>query len=332
MSVFQNLYYFELFHPSSSLYVDRFPSTKTHLSQDKQLPTGKLFPDLKSAQFMTDLFQFLAALSSNSFGFYDFFWFVPVRPKYTADDLFAWINSLYFDTQHIRKLRSKLDSSFSVDIFFKDESSPQEAIDCIPIFLTPEKKAFVTFGMKKIAESVEIEFPYYSAVLLRVGKHGPVLFGEHLEKDEVKRMDDLAEEFKSASKKPDFSGYIEIENSSFQASPALRAVYEEGGFELGKKYRVLYIGKDDLPGRDDRYSRFGAFGKDRKSSAHTVCILISGKPLKHMPEPKDTAECSKGFILPAKVALEEFQVGGKYNPAFPSHVRQLRNCLTLLEL
>ena len=321
--MFNTISYFE-FIVNEKVFIDRFPSDKTQYVKTKL--EGKLFPSItKSGTFMTDLFSFLSSLNEFHFGFHDFFWFIPKKMEYDADELYRYCSSLYFYNDSVTnevQIRMTSDKNFIQVIHAKETSLPQQSIDCIPIFVTSKNQKFVTLGYKKKSVSVKINFPYHTINVLSVGLYGSILFGEHLEPAEISRMDALNDEFKKTSP-------IYIELNSHQASPAIRAVYEEGGFKL-EKSRAFYIGSDSTPRRDPRYSVFGEYGYDRYSISHMVCVLIAGEPPAVLPHPIDVQECSTAIIVPEEVAVKEFVIGGIYSPAFTSHIRQLRKCLDMI--
>jgi hypothetical protein len=308
------------------VYVDRFPSDKTTLEPGLKIPKGlRVFPEILADTFTRDFFLFLTSLNSIHGNFYDFLWFLPNIDVHTVENIFSWLTSLYFavDENANVLIKSSIKSDFQVSVHLKSRSLPGQAIDAIPIFKTKDNQLFVSLGYKKKPKCVEVVFPHF--VERMEGLSGFVLFGEHLEPSETKRMDELYEKFVT-------NGNKSIELNKHTSSPAYRALMEEGGFEL-EDSTAFYVGKDATPGRDDRYWwKFDGYGYERVSISHMVTIIVSGTPPASLPEPKDTEECSKGVILPVEVALAEFRVGGKYPPAFPAHVNQLKTCLSIVNV
>jgi hypothetical protein len=215
-------------------------------------------------------------------------------------------------------IKSTVDPNFSQTVFVKSQSLPQEAIDVIPIFDDGTTK-YVALGYKKVSPSIFITLDSHTEInLLSTGKNGYVLFGEHLEQSEKSLIYELSSRFTGTP----------IEMTKREISSSLRALFEEGGFDvadcMGKFY---YIHEDSRPGRDDRYWVYEAgdtiFGYKRESTSHTILLYIEGTPPKKLNTPNDTQECSTGIILKDSEALEILIDGG----AFFSHVFQL--CIAL---
>jgi len=317
--------YFEF--NSSGKYVSLFPSNKTTFAGSLPSLHTPVFEDVKM-----NIFNLLTAMKDNKLGFFDYFWFIPSSKDvhtYTEKYIQIVMDSLYYEpvssSQHYGtvNIRSYLNPEFIKTAYIKDNSLPQEAVDVIPIFTDDSMgDRFVVLGYKKKSDDVTITFEDNQSIsLLSVGIYGHVIFGEHLEPSEKAKMEKV--HF-------DANGVYPFSMNSKEISPVLRTLLEEGGFELkNSECKCMYVGKDDMKGRDIRYWTFGEggmFGYERTSFSYTVRVDISGKPPVSIPEPLDTKECSKGVIITYEEAMLEFKSGGKYPPAFPSHYRQLHMC------
>ena len=329
--MFKNISYFE-FIDAGNKYVSMFPSTKTTYST----PMPKLFDTVFNASLKDEdqFLHLLYAMKKNNFGFLDFFWFLPlpVNKVYSDSEIVIAIKSLYYEplsrtpNYGVANIKSSLYKDFEKKVYIKDTSLPQEAIDTIPLFINTETNTqYVALGYKKKSDDISVLFRNATKItVLSVGIYGYVLYGEHLEPSEKAAMEDV--EKTAVGKYP-----YQIKDK--QVSPALRCLLEEGGFNLtSKDCKCYYLGKDFHEARDSRYWTFGddvIFGYNRPSFSHTVCVVIEGNPPKELNEPKDTDECSKGILITKEEALKEFNVNGKYPPAFSSHVRQLRMCFPI---
>lgn len=333
----KKLSYFEA-QDQNGKFVGMFPSTKTSFTSDLPQLGDKVF--LPSSQDIEDLSQLTQAMQPIDLGFNDLFWFlpslalVPDKKTFTVDEILDEMASLYYEPISstinfgVVSIRSTLFQSFAKNAYIKDTSLPQEAIDSIPIFNDAEtQQKFVALGYKKKSAEMMVTFGAKTVALLTTGIYGFVIYGEHLEVEEKKKMDSV--EVQAAGKYP-----FEINEKGI--SPALRTLLEEGGFRLtSASCRCFYMGKDatkdEEESRDIRYGKIQSedgqvFGYARSSFSHTVLVLVEGNPPKELNEPVDAKECSKGVIITLEEALKEFQSGGKYKPAFASHVRQLRMC------
>ena len=322
--IFKNLGYVEFIlpHNDDKIYVDRFTSDKTEtVSFNPHEKFIQVFENIDKTSFFSDLYSFIDSLNSIQGNFFDFFWFMPVAEKYRAEFIFDWMSSLVLNTEE-SCLTTPLHTSFRMNVFVKKTSLPGQAIDAPPIFRTSSQQKFVALGYKNKPPPFSVEFLY--ATIPVGGLSGYIILGEHLERSEVARMDELYEAFKQL---PESQKYIEL--NTHNASPAYRTLMEEGGFKIVNS-KALYVGKDDTPGRDARYWTFQDFGYERISQSHMVCVIVDGDPPENMPDPEDTFECSKCVILSEEVILKEFRVGGLYPPAFPAHVNQLKHCLSMM--
>jgi len=344
--ILKNLGYFA-FRSFDGEYISLFPSEKTKAGtiSDRVTP---MFVFERPLPTENQLCNQLQALADNFIPFSDFYWFMKQKTKnpvdntlsYSSTEIIHWLGGLYCDTTdatitstHIKcLLKSVADPSFSLTVYKTMDPSPQEAIDTIPLCQTPDGNFKVVLGRRASNPPVGVEFSgtrFTDSYSVKIqNKAGYILFGEHLLAEKKNQINNLYVSF-LAGDKP----YLEI--STQDASEALRAVYEEGGLEFGGQIKAYMLAKDCEPGRDIRYWEYsqtnwetngtGKYGFKRDSEAFTVLLIVP--TIDTLPEPIDTLECQKGDILSETVALNDFRVGGKYDPVFPCHVRQLHNAL-----
>lgn len=326
MSALPRFSYFEFWDLTRDVYVSLFPTDKTLVNDERNFPQegDKVFPSVYDND--TEFMHMFHAMKENDFGFFDNFWFIPkTQTHYTLDYIKTWMDSLTYVPNELTPsykrytLVSKLDPNFNLVVYLKNQSLPQEAIDVIPVFATVENR-FVALGHKKMSPLISITDSHcnYNKVLFSTGKHGFVIFGEHLEPTEKKSINELASRFRGNP----------IEMNERQISSSLRTLFEEGGFKMHNDIgKFFYVHRDSRPGRDDRYWTYGTdefvFGYNRESVSHTVLVLMKGDIPEMMNDPADTDECGKGIIVPASEAVEILVDSG----AFFSHVFQL--CITL---
>ena len=330
-NLLETLSYFE-FHSRDGDYVSRFPSGKTTPGKWKDVPTKAHFVFGGSMPTEKDLYEHLNVLAANFFPFADIYWFM--KPgnvingamHYTSTEIIHWLGSLKyefigFESTHIKFLiKSISDTAFSVPAFKTHGSLPQEAIDSIPVCKAADGSLRTILGRRAANPPVIVTFSGGRQITIQ-NKAGYVLYGEHLLPEKKKQIDATYVSFLAGDK-----SYLEITEQ--EASEALRAVYEEGGLTLDGKVSAYMIGKDSEPGRDPRYWVYNnKFGYERISSSFNVLLIVP--MIDTLPEPVDTIECQKGVILTEKMAREEFRVGGKYDPVFPCHVRQLKSALDI---
>jgi hypothetical protein len=335
-----NISYFE-FKSYNDQYVSKYPSAKTTAGVMPKYTTedtlNYVFPYIsKDNNTILHFQENLQALSDNFFMFPDFYWFVDPKGAgatyspsgntfYNLKNILNWMSSLYYDDNYVVEanhikctMKSTLSPEFSLPCYITSTSLPQEAIDSIPVSKGPEGLR-VILGRRAANPPVSVSNGDFHVEI--TGKPGYILYGEHLEPSEKKKIDVLYDKFLQ-------SGKSIMEISSQDSSSALRALYEEGGLEISGKISAYMLKKDDAPGRDARYWTFGKngkFGYKRVSSSYNILLIIP--TLDKLPEPKDTIECQKGVIISETEARTEFRVGGKYDPVFPAHVRQLNMAL-----
>ena len=273
----------------------------------------------------------LQTLANNAFQFPDFYWFVdpkgagaritPEKIVYNGSRIIEWMRSLYYDNEfestpnHIKcTMRSTLDKDFSIVCYITSSSLPQEAIDSIPV--CRDSNGFrVILGRRAANSPVCVMFGDTEIEIRGVSVY--VLYGEHLLPEKKRQIEQLYKTFLD-SEKPS------MKISTQDASEALRAIYEEGGFIVDGQVEAYMLKKDDAPGRDARYWTFGScnqYGYERISSSYNILLVIP--TIDKLPEPIDTTECQKGVIVSAETALQEFRQNGSFEPVFPCHVRQL---------
>ena len=330
-NILPKLSYFE-FQREDGDFVSRFPSEKTTsgaviVAEDSE----KSWVFSKPMPTETDVYDHLTALVENRLLFSDFYWFMKPSTSYTATEIIHWLGSLYFDSPsvtayHVKYvIRSVIDPTFEMPAHKTAASLPQEAIDSIPVCRT-DKSVRVLLGRRAANPPVVVTFSKMPSLCIK-NDDGYILYGEHLLPEKKKQIEQSYVSFLAGD-----SPYLEI--SEQDASEALRAVYEEGGLQLSGKVKAYMLEKDSAPGRDIRYwtfmSKTNHYGYERKSSSFNVLLIIP--TIDSLPEPIDTIECQKGVILSKDIINSEFRVGGQYNPVFPSHVRQLKNALNIVDL
>ena len=318
--------YFEFWDVKRNLYVSLFPTEKTRILPESKFPVNgeAVFPSVENND--VEFMHLFHSMKENDFGFFDTFWFIPKKEQtYTLSFIKNWMSSLVYvwdncDTPYFKRyiIKSRLDDAFSKVVYVKSESLPQEAIDVIPIFRDGNKK-YVALGNKKISSSVTISHgDDFHKSMLSVGKHGFVIFGEHLEQSEKEEIKEIASSFNGTP--------IEMKERSLSAP--LRTLFEEGGFNIDKGMgKFYYIHQDSRPARDDRYWVYETeefvFGYKRDSVSHTILVLMEGQMPEMMNDPNDTYECDKGTVLLDSDAIDVLLDSG----AFFSHVFQL--CIAL---
>lgn len=332
-SVFAHfLSYFEL--KRKGVYISLYPSTATTYTGAPL--EGKLFLELASvsdADAVTQLHSFLDALHRKDFGLQDVFWFLPARlleGTVAAADIIAWMRSLYIGSYALEKglgvilIKSEADPAFEKKAFAHDESLPQEALDTPAMFIGGDGKIMTVIGKKAKAPAVTVQFDNGSVPVLKVGLHGDVIVGEHIEPAEKAGLFAALAEFK-ASTKP----FLEL--TAKAAGAAMRAMAEESGLCLDGTARYFMIGEDAKDGRDPRYWKCGKlYGYPRKSRSVMIVVVLQCEMPAEMPDPLDRVECDKARILPLDFVLKEFHKDGKLKPAFDAHVRQLQAVAAVL--
>ena len=323
--------YFEFYDIERDVYVSLFPTTKTTFEAAKMpKEKDKVFTAINKEK----LLQELIALQRNNLGFSDTFWFVFKQAGHTLYEINLWMNSLEYEpTDEITPaygvcyLRSSLDPTFRVKVYVKSDPLPQEAIDVIPVFQSQKDgETYLVLGKKKKSPTISVRYndeetrQLLSVDLLSVGLYGTVIFGEHLEESEKKRMDELQNSFRN---KP-------IQMNKKQVSPVLRTLLEESGFNLSSsECECYYVHYDNRLKRDPRYTTYKInefdrkmFGYTRDSASHTVLVLMKGEVPDVLPDPDDYAECDRPIVIDTK-KLRSLLYAGYLNFAFRAHIAQL---------
>lgn len=353
---FSNFSYFE-FNLCKNVYIGKFPSTKTlPLKPDSHIKTliapGRsiLEDNLPIQQKCDELRIFIEYLRDSNFGFYDHLGYLCDNLKKSplnSDEIVEHLRSLFIaevcDEEHHNKLliRSSIDDAFSLTLYARQNTAPQEAMDAFVLFKSKsESECLTTLGYKKKSPSIKIsfyaddfnpEFRQWSIAkheeLLTVGLYGYIAGpGEHLEPSEKAEINKILVDNEKALAEGDFKP-INLEKLAKNVST--RAVAEEVGINL-ENYEVerYLIGVHDKPGRDPRYwvkTYYGVdFGYQRPSSSVLIAIIIKCDTVpSELPEPLDGAECAKNQIIKFDDLVKNFKVGGLYPPAFASHVENL---------
>lgn len=326
--------YFEYHDQHNDIYVSLFKTTKTTFDSTK-MPLFK-----QKALNVQDLADQLIALQRNNLGFFDTFWFMKRKDSYSLGELTEWMDSLYYVpsdniTEHygVCYIQSHLDPLFEIKVYVKSTSLPQEAIDVIPIFKSEEnEEIFVMLGQKKKSPLITVFLGDGAEVdILSVGMYGTIIFGEHLEESEKKRMTDLRSIFLQKNN----TEPVKINDQ--QISPVLRTLLEESGFKLSSlNSEVFYVHYDNRIGRDIRYYTYKIndydqkyFGYCRQSASDTVLVVIKGRVPDVLPDPLDAVECGRPFAI-NKSRLLGLLNSGYLNLAFHAHSAQLQIALNSL--
>jgi len=318
--------------PNRCVYTGDLPVTNTYLFKD-------LFSQYSPEELSTQLYDFLASLSAETFGFADFFFLLKDFPSQLySESIIRWYSSLYFSDSVMvdgvcrATVRSDDDDSFTKTVYIKDTTLPQEALDTF-VFFASNNKIFTALGNKVKSPSLTINFTGQEKKLdvLKVGMHGTVILGEHLEAYEKKDMNTAYEEF---LKNKETTGQEFLKIKGRAVKPAMRNLAEEFGFKSDDfQFDTYLVGMDTLDGRDPRYWTFGnnnQYGYQRPSQSLMIALVAHCDAPDTIPEPEDTHECTKGVIVSTEYALQEFSTSGKLKCAFPSHPRQFADCIKLL--
>ncbi len=193
-------------------------------------------------------------------------------------------------------------------------------------------KITTTLGYKIVSPSVIVSCGDEKFPMRTLGINGALYgAGEHLEKDEAEMIKKLLIEEKDS-----IAEGIPIKLPSSDHMCA-RGVFEECGIILeGMKAHRFIVGINDTPGRDIRYVPHSfegyVFGAEfRSSMAVLVAVLIDvHQHSMEIKEVGDPAECSKPRLVNINTLVEGFKVGGRFRPAFPMHVEQLKQVVKSL--
>lgn len=326
-------------------YTGLWPSTKTVCGS---LPTkATKFAFNLPMPTIADLRQSLNALKIQKIPFGDIYWFLPkgdvdaAGVHYSAANIIRWMGGLYYDIEtavvsgnHVRcALKSREDPTFEKTVYRTSTSLPQEAIDGIVVGVVKGKNGHPAsfrpvLGRRAANPPTFVHFDDGSTASVQ-NKDGYILFGEQLLAEKKKEINQTYTKFLAHGK-----AYMEISEQS--ASEALRAAAEEGGFNFTGNVRAFMLKKDDAPGRDIRYSTYTdpdsgiEFSYPRDSCSWSVLLLVPAIRNCDLPEPEDGGlygECQKGKVVTELVARSEFRVGGRFDPVFPAHSRQMVGAL-----
>ena len=332
-SVFAHLLsYFEI--KFGNAFASLFPTTATTYTGAPL--EGKLFPKLASVSDSDALQQFhsfLDCLRRKEFGLTDVFWFLPARlteGSVSAADIISWMRSLYIGSFSLEKglgvilIKSEADPTFEKKAYAHDESLPQEALDTPAMFIGADGKIMTVIGKKTKAPTVKVQFETGFVPVLKVGLHGDVIVGEHIEPAEKAGLFAALADFTASGKR-----FLELNEKA--AGAAMRALAEEAGLLIQGSARYFMIGEDSKDGRDPRYWKCGKlYGYPRKSRSVMIVVVLQCEMPANMTDPLDRVECDKARILPFDFVLKEFHKEGKLKPAFDAHVRQLQAVASVL--
>lgn len=317
-----------------NIYISRFKSSAPACTS---IPTvdGPLFPqlsdvsDLDAVRWMRSL---LDSMRRKDFGLHDVFWFLPeaLKGNTTCAAIIEWMRSLYIASCELKKsdwevtIKSRSDSAFQLIAFAHDISLPGEALDTPALFVGKDGKIMAVIGRKAKAPTAKVNFDigdrHGFIDVLKVGLHGDVIVGEHIDPAEKPGLFAALAEFNA-------SGAPFLELKAKTAGAAMRAMAEETGIVLDGEGSARYfiIGEDAEDGRDPRYWKCGSlYGYRRKSRSVMIVVVLQCEMPAELPDPQDLIECEKARVFPLDFVLPEFRRDGQLKPAFDAHVRQLK--------
>lgn len=324
---------------TESHYVSAFPSVNTTPYLGKT--TGfKLFD--RSAFTEDDLKTYLKFLKSMNFGFKDNIgWlmsnFDNSRTNYSASELCEHMNFLEIISTNVDQYATMATVASTVlptpfVLRLHEQSSPQKAIDTVPCYVNGEY-VVTTIGYKKKSPEVSVTFSDGEVVsLLNIGIFGYVNgAGEHVNaRTEGPKINECIAEYRDTINKPDkIALYKDVEIAN-------RGLIEEVGLNVENNAHAKFFifGISNKPRRDGRYAKHRyvsesgqiyEFSYDRSSESVLVGSIIKAIPPKYLPDPSDLdeMEAGKSRLIKLDDLIEEFKIGGKFEPAFPEHVNQL---------
>jgi ADP-ribose pyrophosphatase YjhB (NUDIX family) len=316
------------------VYISAFPTTvTTYTGEPLEGPVFPEFQEVSDADADTQLRSFIDCLRRKDFGLTDVFWFLPARlteGTVSAADIIAWMRSLYIGSYVLEKglgvivIKSHSDPAFEKKAYAHDESLPQEALDTPAMFIGADGKIMTVIGKKAKAPIVKVQFQRGPISLLKVGLHGDIIVGEHIEPAEKAGLFASLAAFTASGKT-----FLELNEKA--AGAAMRALAEESGLKIDGTALYFMIGEDVKDGRDPRYWKCGSlYGYPRKSRSVMIVVVLQCEMPVDMPDPLDRVECDKARILPLDFVLQEFHKDGKLKPAFDAHVRQLKAVASVL--
>lgn len=339
--IFQNLSYFERKH-REAFFMGQFPPENGN-NYVGVLPTdGELvFPQLKEipqAVFDLEFKKFCDVLNKHQYGLTDMLWFYNLRKDSSAINsvnLLRWMQTLVF-TQSTRDdvngittalITTSEDPHFKLKVYLRNNSAIQEAMDTI-VLIKVNDEYYTIFGTKNEAPQVEITFNDKTVrSTLRVGIHGNVLCGEHIEPNEKQLLAAVHKQYADSN-----CNILPI--TAKDASAALRAILEELGFKIekGETLSRFYTGKDIEVNKRERYREVEhkdvIYGYPRMSSS-MVFVFITESNTQPLPtRATDVVECGKTKVLSLNDALKEFTAFGSLPPAFKSHERMFRDAIS----
>lgn len=329
-------------------YVSAFPSVNTSPFLGKT--TGfKLFdrPTFTEDELKT----YLKFLASMNFGFKDNIgWLLPnfdnSRTNYSASELCDHMNLLEIistDVDQYATLATVASTVLPTPFVLRlhEQTSPQKAIDTIPCYVNGEY-VVTTVGYKKRSPEVSVTFSDGEVVsLLNIGIFGHINgAGEHVNarQEGVKVNECISEHRPTINDKDKVALYKDV-------AIANRGLIEEVGLDVENDAHAKFFifGISDKPGRDVRYAnqqyvsesgQMYEFGYLRSSESILVASIIKAIPPESLPDPSDIheMEADKTRLIKLDDLVDEFRVGGKFEPAFPEHVNQLATLKSKLHL
>jgi hypothetical protein len=333
-----NLSYFELRNAFGlGIYASIYPSVDTTPPAPEVLkklaPTSRVFA--KCFVQPKELVAYLTYLKKMRFGTNDFLTcYVPKSCQTATYDVATLCNHLNGLTFKSIGETGKYDTVVTVssDVFpepitlrLHRESAPQKAIDTSLVYADVKTgRIATTLGFKKITPSINFTLDDEDCEeVLTTGMYGWLYgSGEHVNATtEGIQVNATVWEYDEILTAGGFVPYKDVEIAN-------RALLEEIGVtvEPDTKKRFFVCGVHDSPGRDPRYwvHKHGTvtYGYERSSASVIILCVVIGSIPTSLPMPTDPAEVEKAKIVPLSTMYKEFQVGGKYPPAFPVHREQ----------
>lgn len=270
-----------------------------------------------------------------------------------SDIIVHWLHSLFVCEVHdeqcyqVLKIGSTLRADFSVELYASDAPLPMSVHDtsffCVQ---KPKGKAiandpssvskaiakneiqiYTSLGQKKYSGKMPVFLKTGEEImLLTASYHGALCAaGEHTDPEEIQMAKDTLHENGDAIRK----GIAQpLTNKSSFAS---RGLLEEHGIDLRDvEYTCWFYGISDEPGRDHRYWENDFVGKKYGYKRFGACLLFatviminSEHEIPQIQDPLDADECSQAKLITLPALMNGFKIGGRFDPAFPIHVKQL---------
>jgi hypothetical protein len=238
---------------------------------------------------------------------------------------------------------SRIRPEYSMTLYAAAKLSPQEANDVAVYYYSKPKglkrtademasalkdgriKIKTTLGYKVLSPQVTVKCGDRQIQMRTIGLNGALYgAGEHLEKNEAEDIKKKLDEEKESIEEG-----IPLKLSARDAM-CERAENEELGLKELKGAHRFLVGVHTTPRRDLRYVTHEfegyVFGfEDRPSMSVLIAVLVNIEQFSpDIKDPSDAEECSKPRLVDLNTLVDGFQEYGRFRPAFPMHVQQLK--------